>query len=313
MGKYSFGNFKAALTLVNSENLLPDQEIRAILKDANLQAAASIILNAPIDIKYKLKVLYNDKLREEAVLILKSFLSTKMKQRAFKNPKFWYDTIIVLKSSLLEADKKKILFEKNLRKYSRYLTVSKEDILKARALIGLDDISKVAKHILLYDPSGRTEGCGCKLCIYKNKEYKNSKFLTSYRRGADSLDKIKILFEGDGSKKTPLADPFECQYFENMNATYIKGFKNESFRDTAFSKDAVFLEKSMPANRRIIVLSKAKAPVRKLKGGEGRKIVLERLERERNALHSKIQVYFGKENSLRNTRTKLIELMFLPH
>ncbi len=281
------------LTLAKN-SFLPKDEIVAIMNDKDLTDEVSIIMNAPIKHKDKLRVLYDPQLRTEAVIILESLLSIKTKKHAFKNPDLWDKILTLADCGASAEDIDIILYHKELQDFYEEIIITDPQILESRAAVGLSTTKDVISHVVNYDPSGKTIGCGCEICKINHQLYIEQKYLKTYEKEAAQLDNIDSLFNRS-PKKTKKIDPFNVEFFDFYNPIFVKGLvKTEKKENCPFDSTKQY-------KKRIL----------KLEGNNGKKIVLARTTRVRNNIHNLIVTRRGKEATLQTAQDNLKKLIIL--
>lgn len=120
------------------------------------------------------------------------------------------------------------LKQDKVRRNLRFVFDVDENVTAQRASLGLDSAEKIMHHLAAADPSGKTSGCGCKLCTLRNEKYYAGKLRDSQKQERVMLEKLLEII-GLRSTSSPIdskdklrQDPFATDFLERQNSVYIK-------------------------------------------------------------------------------------------
>lgn len=108
---------------------------------------------------------------------------------------------------LMEVNHKLASCTGNAPKLNKLLSVTNEVILSNRKEIGLNSTEKILDHVRLSDSTGKTNGCGCVLCLQKHIEYnlkEQLKKFSSELKRLNIIESIRVGLEIDPINLNPL-------------------------------------------------------------------------------------------------------------
>lgn len=115
------------------------------------------------------------------MILIRVFTNFQNKQRI--------KSILKKKSSLLKREINYILDNPILLRHYKWFLNTKGEVKEYRKKLELDNYQAMKKHILYQDPSGKTKGCGCKLCVLRNIEKREYEY---YKTATREFKKLQI-------------------------------------------------------------------------------------------------------------------------